>query len=62
MTAAREVANQLRAVGTIINDGPNVRFDSLPYGGIGESGTALEGVPFAANSYLRPVSQVVRKH
>jgi acyl-CoA reductase-like NAD-dependent aldehyde dehydrogenase len=46
--------------GWIINDAPNLRFDSLPYGGERESGWGREGVPSAMNEFTTPQIIVIR--
>ncbi len=50
-------ANQLQFGGVVWNDAPTVRFDSMPYGGEGESGFGREGVTFATNemTFLKAV-------
>jgi len=58
--AAVDVAERLNVTGVVINDGPHVRFDALPYGGVKASGVGLEGVPFAVSQYRRPTSLVER--
>ena len=39
--------NELEVGGVVINDVPSVRVDSMPYGGVKESGLGREGVRFA---------------
>lgn len=46
--------------GVILNDAPTVRFDSMPYGGEGESGFGREGVRFAIEEMTTPRSFVRR--
>ncbi len=46
-SAATEVFSSLRYGGIVHNDSPSVRFDSMPYGGEGDSGFGREGVEFA---------------
>ncbi|MBV6457361.1 MAG: NADP-dependent glyceraldehyde-3-phosphate dehydrogenase [Fimbriimonadaceae bacterium] len=51
---------RLQVVGVVINDVPTVRFDSLPYGGVKNSGFGLEGVRFAYEELTQPKSVVRR--
>jgi acyl-CoA reductase-like NAD-dependent aldehyde dehydrogenase len=44
---AETVFSSLRFGGIVHNDSPSVRFDSMPYGGEGDSGFGREGVQFA---------------
>lgn len=46
--------------GVILNDAPTIRFDSMPYGGEGESGFGREGVKFAIEEMTAPRSYVRR--
>ncbi|GAB4545806.1 MAG: aldehyde dehydrogenase family protein [Phycisphaerales bacterium] len=39
--------NEIEAGGVVINDVPSMRVDSMPYGGVKESGLGREGVRFA---------------
>ncbi len=39
--------NEIEAGGVVINDVPSMRVDSMPYGGVKESGLGREGVKFA---------------
>jgi acyl-CoA reductase-like NAD-dependent aldehyde dehydrogenase len=58
---AREIAGRLRYGGVIINEAPSLRFDSMPYGGEGDSGFGREGVAFAYEEMTTPRSTVYRK-
>lgn len=50
-TGSEEVAEtafqHLEVAGVVMNDGPNLRFDALPYGGVKKSGFGREGVRYA---------------
>jgi len=51
-------ADEVEAIGIVVNDVPTVRFDALPYGGVKQSGLGLEGVRYAMESMTRVTSQV----
>lgn len=53
-----EFSDRVEAVGVVVNDVPTVRFDSLPYGGVKQSGIGLEGVRYAMESMTRVSSRV----
>ncbi len=57
---AEGVADQLHIGGVVLNDVPTVRFDSLPYGGVRDSGIGREGVSFAIQEFSEPRSIVRR--
>ena len=46
-TLAQECEAARLAVGTVINDVPSIRVDSMPYGGVKNSGLGREGIRFA---------------
>jgi len=46
-TRIREAFARLHVGGLIVNDAPTFRVDSMPYGGVRESGLGREGVRFA---------------
>ncbi len=58
---ARRVFYVLRYGGVIWNDSPSVRFDSMPYGGEGESGFGREGVRFALEEMTSPRVFLMRR-
>ena len=39
--------NEIDAGGVVINDVPSMRVDSMPYGGVKDSGLGREGIRFA---------------
>ena len=39
--------NELEVGGVIVNDVPSMRVDSMPYGGVKDSGLGREGVKYA---------------
>ena len=43
--------NELEVGGVVINDIPSFRVDSMPYGGVKESGLGREGVRFAIEQF-----------
>jgi acyl-CoA reductase-like NAD-dependent aldehyde dehydrogenase len=45
--AAERCFNELEVGGVVVNDYPTLRFDSLPYGGVKNSGFGREGVRYA---------------
>ncbi|MEM9393089.1 MAG: aldehyde dehydrogenase family protein [Pseudomonadota bacterium] len=47
--------------GIIINDVPSYRVDSMPYGGVKESGLGREGIRFAMNDFTEIRNLVVRR-
>ena len=51
----------LNVSGLVVNDGPTVRFDAMPYGGQKESGFGREGVKLAYDFYSVPRVLVRRK-
>ena len=42
--------NELEVGGVVINDAPSVRVDSMPYGGVKDSGLGREGIRWAMQS------------
>lgn len=53
-----QLRDEVSMGGWVLNDAPSVRFDAMPYGGLGESGLGVEGVSFAIERYLRPEATV----
>jgi len=53
--------DELEVGGVIINDVPTMRVDSMPYGGVKESGLGREGVAFAVEEMTEIRSMVVRR-
>ncbi|MBP6976887.1 MAG: aldehyde dehydrogenase family protein [Bacteroidales bacterium] len=45
---------ELETGGVIINDVPTFRIDHMPYGGIKDSGSGREGVPYAMREMMEP--------
>ncbi len=58
---AEKCFDELRYGGVIHNESPSLRFDSMPYGGEGESGFGREGVRFAIEEMTVPKSFLWRK-
>ncbi|MBI1334311.1 MAG: aldehyde dehydrogenase family protein [Armatimonadetes bacterium] len=54
------VASEIETGGLIVNDSPSLRFDSLPYGGVRESGFGREGVCYAMEEMTELRSTVIR--
>lgn len=52
---------ELEVGGVVIDDYPTLRFDSLPYGGVKESGFGREGVRYAMDEMTEPKSLVIRR-
>jgi acyl-CoA reductase-like NAD-dependent aldehyde dehydrogenase len=50
----------LEVGGVIVNDGPNLRFDNMPYGGVKRSGFGREGVEYAFEEMTELKVKVVR--
>lgn len=46
--------NELEYGGVVLNDMPSMRIDSMPYGGIKDSGLGREGVRFAMREMMEP--------
>ena len=46
--------------GVVIGDIPSVRVDNMPYGGVKNSGTGLEGVKYAIAEMTRPRLLLIR--
>lgn len=57
---ALRLARQLEVGGVVINSGPNIRFDAMPYGGVKRSGFGREGVRYAYEEMTEPLA-IVRK-
>lgn len=53
--------NQLEVGGVIINDVPSMRIDSMPYGGVKDSGLGREGVRYAMHEMSELRLMVVRR-
>ncbi|MFN8138441.1 MAG: aldehyde dehydrogenase family protein [Fimbriimonadales bacterium] len=58
---AKLAFEQLEFGGVVWNDSPSVRFDSMPYGGEGESGFGREGIQWAVDEMTYPRSFVRKK-
>lgn len=50
----------IRTGGAVLDDVPTVRFDALPYGGLGQSGLGREGPTEAVTAMTRPLSVIRR--
>ena len=46
--------NNLQVGGVIVNDNPTFRVDSMPYGGVKDSGFGREGLKYAIESMMEP--------
>jgi acyl-CoA reductase-like NAD-dependent aldehyde dehydrogenase len=57
---AKQCFEQLEVGGVIINDVPSFRVDSMPYGGVKESGTGREGVRYAMEEMTELKLLVIR--
>ncbi|QYK59167.1 MAG: aldehyde dehydrogenase family protein [Fimbriimonadaceae bacterium] len=57
---ARAAFEQLETGAVVVNDVPTLRFDSVPYGGVGRSGWGREGVASAFQEFTEPRAWVVR--
>jgi acyl-CoA reductase-like NAD-dependent aldehyde dehydrogenase len=57
---ARVAFEQLETGAVVVNDVPTLRFDSVPYGGVGRSGWGREGVAWAFQEFTEPRAWVVR--
>ncbi len=55
------VEQEIEVGGLVVNDGPTVRFDAMPYGGVRESGVGREGPAFVAEEMTDPRAFVRRK-
>jgi len=53
--------NELEYGGVVVNDMPSMRVDSMPYGGIKDSGFGREGVRFAMQDMTEPKLLVLSK-
>jgi acyl-CoA reductase-like NAD-dependent aldehyde dehydrogenase len=58
---ALEAWEKLEVGGVLINEIPSWRSDSMPYGGIKESGLGREGIRFAMEEMTEPKVMVIRK-
>lgn len=58
---AEKCFRELHYGGVIYNESPSLRFDSMPYGGEGDSGFGREGVRFAIEEMTVPKSFLWRK-
>lgn len=59
--AIQKFARECHVGGVVINDAPTIRFDSLPYGGVRESGFGREGISAAIREFTEEKSVVRRK-
>ena len=55
-------AKQIECSALVVNDGPSVRFDAMPYGGVKRSGLGREGGIFALDDYSLPKSTIKRSN
>ena len=53
--------NELEVGGVIVNDVPSFRVDSMPYGGVKDSGLGREGVRYAIEEMTEPRLLVLNK-
>jgi acyl-CoA reductase-like NAD-dependent aldehyde dehydrogenase len=60
LDAAFHAFNHLEVGAVIINDVPSFRADSMPYGGVKDSGLGREGVRFAITDMTEPRLMVIR--
>lgn len=57
----RGLADKLKFGGVVLNGPPSTRFDAMPYGGEGASGSGREGPAFATEDFTRLQSIVQRE-
>jgi acyl-CoA reductase-like NAD-dependent aldehyde dehydrogenase len=61
MTRIEQAFERLHVGGLIVNDSPSFRVDSMPYGGMRDSGLGREGVRFAIDEMTEHKLLVVRR-
>lgn len=60
LRVAERAFRELEVGGVIVNDYPTLRFDTMPYGGVKQSGFGREGVRYAMEEMTEPKAMVVR--
>jgi len=58
---AFEAWNEIEVGGVIVNDVPSMRVDSMPYGGVKDSGLGREGVKYAMEDMTEPRLMVINR-